>query len=123
MSGVARISTSVLSLRCKCLPFNHVINPWRLLRHTTTTQAPPTLDDILHAKVADSISPIKVVNSPHPKLQDDITQSDIAKTHQAVSNANPHPHRGHDDTSLADITKPVPFNTHQLVCRLQAKGD
>lgn len=24
--------------------------------------------------------------------------------------------------SLADISKPVPFNTHQLVCRLQSKG-
>lgn len=26
------------------------------------------------------------------------------------------------DVSLADISKPVPFNTHQLVCRLQSKG-
>ena len=26
------------------------------------------------------------------------------------------------DTSLADISKPVPFNTHQLVCRLQSRG-
>ena len=24
--------------------------------------------------------------------------------------------------SLAEISKPVPFNTHQLVCRLQCKG-
>ena len=24
--------------------------------------------------------------------------------------------------SLADISKPVPFNTHQLVCRLQHRG-
>ena len=24
--------------------------------------------------------------------------------------------------SLAEISKPVPFNTHQLVCRLQSKG-
>ena len=26
------------------------------------------------------------------------------------------------NVSLADISKPVPFNTHQLVCRLQSKG-
>lgn len=26
------------------------------------------------------------------------------------------------NVSLADISKPVPFNTHQLVCRLQSRG-
>ncbi|XP_065914184.1 coiled-coil domain-containing protein 90B, mitochondrial-like [Dysidea avara] len=122
MSGLTRISTSVLSVRCKYLPNHHVIDPWRLLRYKTTTQAPPTLDDILHMKISDSISPLKGVSTPPSRGQDDITQSDVSKPHQTVSNTNPPPHRGHDDTSLADITKPVPFNTHQLVCRLQAKG-
>jgi len=115
MSGVARILTRVLSVRCLGLPSHHVINPGRLLRHKTTVQVPPTLDDILHVKIADSISG---ENSPPLKHQDDGSQSDIVKPHQA-----PPPHWGHDDTSLADITKPVPFNTHQLVCRLKAKGD
>lgn len=30
--------------------------------------------------------------------------------------------RSNDDVSLADISKPVAFNTHQLVCRLQSRG-
>jgi len=106
MSGVARIPTSLLSVRCKCLPNSHVISPWKLLRHKTTTQAPPTLDDI--------ISPLKGAASPQ-KIQEDADTSNV--------NTSPPPHSGHDDISLADITKPVPFNTHHLVCRLQAKGN
>ena len=67
-------------------------------------------------------SHVKSCSYQKTRLQKYTTENNVV-AQLAVGNSGPVSRASRISAqSLAEISKPVPFNTHQLVCRLQCKG-